>query len=359
MDIQFSGAHGPERLRLRFGAPVLGTDGPLGSLHQVLLDPGTLRVIGLVTRSGFLFFQELRVPLIAVISATEEEIRLDWSSCEAAERREKQAQLLRERRSPNAAGPSTWGDPESLVLPDALRVESLHGSVGHVRQLLAESPSGGVTEFVIESGLFARRSLRLPAEWVRSLTGNALVIDALPSAVRHLPPYRADRELRADILDAWFYDYLLRPLLLHSLLDVKVREGTAVVEGHASSPGIRRRLEAGARAVSGVLEVRSAVVTDDELVHRVVSALLNDPRTRLLRPRVYSAHGIVSIKGAAADRVQSDAASEVAAAVPRVRGVLNRLCTVGNEPSQEEASASKRRLPSRAAGPQVGTRGGP
>lgn len=313
------------RLRFRFDAAVVGNGGRIGVLRSLLLEPGTRRITGLVIQTGFLFPRELRVPLRKVMSAVVEEVRISLTPGEARELQKQQAKLLGANLASKGAA-SSGLSPALVALSDAMRVTALEGAAaGRLRQLLVDASSGEIVELIVESGWFTRQSRRLPAAWVRRITGAAVEVEAAPGALGSLPLFRGDRELRADILDAWFYDERLRSTFLRAPLDAKVREGIATLEGYAASGVTRGRLQEGARSVPGVLEVRCDIVADDELVHAVMSALANDSRTRPLRPLVQSNLGVILLEGDVPDKSLRDAASEAVASVPRVRGVINRL----------------------------------
>lgn len=323
----------PERYRFRFEAAVKGSDGPIGTLHHVLLKPGTRCVTGLVIRTGFLFSRELRIPLRSVVSASEDEIQVSLTGDEARELQRKQVRVFRDRRDlpsdglvSSTVGASGEFPPAACVLSDGLGIVAADGPlVGRLRQLLVAASSGDVEELIVETGWLIKQRRRLPAAWVQQVTATGVEVEASREAVEDLPLFRGDRELRAAILDAWFYDEQLRPTFLRAPLDVKVGDGIATLEGYARSRGIRLHLQAAARAVPGIREVRGAIITDDELVQEVISALGRDPRTRLLRPRVQSVLGLICLDGEAPDQSVREAASEVTASVSCVREVTNRL----------------------------------
>lgn len=322
-----------ERYRFRFEAAVQGSDGPIGTLNHVLLTPGTRCVTGLVIRTGFLLSRELRISLRSVVSASEDEVQVSLTADEARELQRKQARVFRDRRdlsseSPafSAVGASREFPPAACVLSDGLGIMAPDGVlVGRLRQLFVAASSGDLAELIIETGWLIKQRRQLPAAWVQRVTAAGVEVEASREAVWDLPLFRGDRELRAAILDAWFYDEQLRPTFLRAPLDVTVGDGIATLEGYARSRGIRLHLEAAARAVPGIREVRGAIVTDDELVQEVISALGRDPRTRLLRPRVQSVLGLIWLDGEAPDQSVREAASEVTASVSCVREVTNRL----------------------------------
>lgn len=313
---------GMARRELRFGAWATGTDGPLGRLRQVLLEPETLRVTGVVLRAGWFPPRELRMPLGKVVRAMEDDLRLDLTVRKATELRHEQA---RRAEAPGEAPATESGLPAAVAVREGHRVTTWDGLAGRLRALLVDGGTGRVEEFLVES---AGQCRRMPAAWVRCLTGRALVVDATRAAVGRLPLFRSDREVRGEILDAWYYDDFLRPLHLGGSVNVHVRDGVAEVEGYAWSRLHRRRLESVARRVPGVRGVVMAVATDDELALQVEAALRGDPRTRTLRPRVRSSLGTITLHGEAPDRATRAAASAVADCHPLVQRVVNRLRVV-------------------------------
>lgn len=329
----------PERHRFRFEAAVEGSDGRIGTLRHVLLKPGTRCVSGLVIRTGFLFSRELRIPLRSVVSASDDEIQVSLTADEARELQRKQDKVFRSRVDLSSHGPafssvSDAGEfpPVACVLSDGLGIVAPDGAwVGRLRQVLVAASSGDLAELIVETGQLIKQRCRLPAASVQRYTAAGVEVTASREAVGDLPLFRGDRELRAAILDAWFYDERLRPTFLRAPLDVKVWDGIATLEGYATSRRIRLHLEAAACAVPGIREVRGAIVTDDELTQEVISALGRDPRTRTLRPRVQSVLGLISLDGEAPDQSVRDAASEVTVSVSCVREVINRLRVGGKE----------------------------
>lgn len=259
------------RLRFQFGARVTGKDRALGGVRQVCLDPDTLQVVGVGMRTGLLPRSEVKLPLVAVVSAVEDEVRLCLTASEVAKYRAVQAKLP---HRPSA----DRGSFRPAVMHEGLRLRALDGTGGVVRQVVVDAGTHAIEELVVELGLFSPRLYRVPGEWVRGITPDAILVDASFRALRRLPEYRSDREIRADILDTWFWDELLRPALLETPVDVQVREGSVTLEGYADSPEQARRLEGRALAVAGVREVRSALVVAPRPVYPAASASRMAPR---------------------------------------------------------------------------------
>src|SRR5690606_6729595 len=84
-----------------------------------------------------------------------------------------------------------------------------------------------------------------------------------------------------------------------------------------------------ARRVPGVLRVENRIVTDGEVAVAVAQALASDAQTREQRILVHAGHGVVTLGGEiSSDNIRA-AAEEVAAGVPQVRGVINKIRTPG------------------------------
>jgi hypothetical protein len=69
-----------KRWEIKLGGLVEASDGPVGRVQQVVLNPGNKRVTTLVVRRRMLFGQDIVVPIEAVENATDELIRLHLSS---------------------------------------------------------------------------------------------------------------------------------------------------------------------------------------------------------------------------------------------------------------------------------------
>lgn len=340
-----------ERWELRIGVPVYATDRALGELRRVVVHPGELRVDGLIVHADLVPPRDLAVPLAAVVRATDDEVRLKWSSEEAKERGACDERtfhipartLLRfahgeavtclhggERGEERESGSSPRGLPPVLV---GLRVDALDGRAGRVREVLVNSETGRMTHLVARHGLLWKHDLLVPGEWVRSVTAEVVTLEATLADLERLPVYRPDEELEEAILEAWWEDDAIRAMSEQVFLQAKVRDGVALLEGYAWCDLYQQRLEELTVAVPGVLAVRNEVISDEELRRQVMGALRQDPRTAPATARVHSYVGNISITGQAPDEAARAAITEVAAAVPGVRSVVNEVEVLGMRPS--------------------------
>jgi osmotically-inducible protein OsmY len=114
---------------------------------------------------------------------------------------------------------------------------------------------------------------------------------------------------------------------------VAVQDGVVTLTGVVLTGIMRRAALVRAAKAPGVVKVIDRLVTDTDLVAAVSQALAADLRTRLLRPAplIRSYRGEVILTGKADDAPTSEAARIVAADVPGVRRVVNRI----SAPSQD------------------------
>jgi len=108
-------------------------------------------------------------------------------------------------------------------------------------------------------------------------------------------------------------------------VNVTVENGIVTLRGHVVTPLNRLRAENAARSVTGVLNVENQLVLDDDLVIDVAQALDSDKRTHRERVFVGAQRGIIILNGEVPSAAVREAAEEVAASVPQVRGVVNYL----------------------------------
>lgn len=348
------------RLELRIGAPVEATDGTFGHVRQVILSPQERRVVALVVRRGWLPPHDIVVPAEQVVDATEEQVRVRLSRAEL----EAQPAFdpahyveLTTHRQGYAVGEALAaihggvGDADARALvathlgadarvahqgrlagePIALRrgqpVWSEDGRVGRVDLLLLD-PQGRVRHFVIRKGQFLGRDVIVPVDWVHRIDDRGVWLAVKRQALDRLPPYRPDSAIAADVDWALWDDEVIREIDAETI-DVAVHDGVVVLSGYASTPVSKARAERAARSVAGVLGVENRIVTDAELVSAVAQALARDPRTRGQRLFVHARHGIVYLSGEVASAAIRAAAEEVAAGLPTVRAVVNRVQAPG------------------------------
>ncbi len=350
------GAQGPEtrRLEIRLGARVEATDGPAGQVSQVVVSPRERRITALVVRdpSG----REVLVPADRVADATEDAVYLALGVSDLRE-------LEPYRPSDHTPASLTWpgwkglrSDGTLLRLPGPLRrMEGLErrveaeaearpgepfvtirrgqrvvchdGPIGRVDMVLVDATTGKVQHLVVRQGLLFSRDVAVPADWVSTVTPDAVILEASREAVAHLPVYRPDDELRRDVGEALQRDELLRVLGLP--IRVEVEDGIVSLRGHVHNRALAARAEELARGVPGVLGVENRLVVDLELLQQVSAALVANPKVRHLPVHVRVREGVVELTGSAPTLEDAREVERTVAAIPGVRAVSNRMAAPG------------------------------
>jgi osmotically-inducible protein OsmY/sporulation protein YlmC with PRC-barrel domain len=348
------------RLELKIGAPVTATDGLLGRVHQVILNPAQRRVVGVVVRAGLLPRRDLIVPTELIADATDQRVALrvgrddlrrqpafdpaHYLSLAAEGHGYKAGEALasiyggaggaderalvaaNQREEARVARRGTL-EGSTVALQSGQEVWATDGRAGRVDLLLLDA-SGQVCHFVIRKGRVLGRDVIVPVDWISAIDerGVWLVVDR--AALYRLPPYRPDSAIAADVDQALWSDEVIRALDIETI-DVAVRDGVVTLSGYATTPTSKARAERAARQVPGVLRVENEIVTDAEVVTAVAQALARDERTRRARIFVNAEHGVVRLSGEIENPDVRAAAEEIAAGVPQVRGVINDIQTPG------------------------------
>ncbi len=108
---------------------------------------------------------------------------------------------------------------------------------------------------------------------------------------------------------------------------IEVKDGLVTLTGWVRTLSHKKGAERLVVEIEGAREVRNQLFCDDELAPAVARALAEDPRTVHDFPgvQVFSHLGHVTLTGYVASQEEWDIADEVAAKVPGVRSVDNRL----------------------------------
>jgi hypothetical protein len=139
-------------------------------------------------------------------------------------------------------------------------------------------------------------------------------------------------------MQALWEDTLLRRTEYRQI-HVEAKNGIAYLYGYVSSSSMRAGAEKAAYNADGVWKVVNHVAIDSEMQLSVSQAIANDPRTRNARIFVGVHNGFVTLTGLAPGLAARSAAQEQAAAIPRVRGVLNSIRVPGVEIDSENPRA--------------------
>ena len=348
------------RWELKIGSPVMAIDGEYGRLQQVILDPHQQQVVALlVQRHGMGPSHTFVVPEGDIANASENEVHLKISL--------EQARGLPEYEPDNALTVEDWqyemdeetfavrgkqgleiGRPPTAHRPGmledqlttserarlALGLRAGHqvfckdGHAGKVSHLLLDL-SGHVNGFVMHAGHLPGYDLIVPVALVQDVDRENVHLSVEKRALENLAEYSPDLALAMEVNKAIWADEILRDTNFNEI-DVMVESGIVFLRGHVSSPVNHHRVEKALRSVAGVLGIQNHLVVDDDLVSDVARALCNDNRTRLQGVYVGAQKGVVTLNGRVSSATVRQAAEELAASVPQVRGVVNYL----NAPDQ-------------------------
>lgn len=167
-----------------------------------------------------------------------------------------------------------------------------------------------------------------------------------PTPPRERDPWRffarsQDQVNRADMLLTKKSRRLLEadPLLSRgdiAHMHITVKEGVATLTGHVAQASNQPRAEAIVRTVPGVATVVNHLVVDDELMITVAQALGHDQQLPQEAIQVNVQHGVVYLGGSVNQASTRTMASQVAAAIPQVRGIINALQAPGNIQATDE-----------------------
>ena len=330
-----------KRWEIKIGAPVEARGGPVGRVQQVVLNPGNKRVTALVIRQGMLFGQNIVVPIKAVEDATDKLIRLHLSSDQLQSQPahylpfitafagygpgQAVLSLLGQSHDDTRAGQGISGEPGAIIRAGQ-RVECRDGDAGKVSLVLLDGRTERATHLVVRQGVLHSRDIIVPIEWVSEFHTDHLKLVVDRTALDPLPEYLPDKEIENRIEQALWKDDLIRQgVLAYTPIEIVVQDGLATLRGHVNTSGERQRVEDIIQEVRGVQGLENRLVIDYEVEVAVAQALGRDPRTRNDIVKVSSRFGRVFLQGRVPTLEIQTAAEEVAATVPQVRSIINRL----------------------------------
>jgi osmotically-inducible protein OsmY/sporulation protein YlmC with PRC-barrel domain len=289
-----------EVVKFRFGAPVVASDGPAGSVAHLIVDPGT-RTISHVGVKLTRFGDALTVPIARVEDASAQQLRLTIARAEVS----RQAEMI-------PAG--------AVRLSDATLVTSNGKRLGRLVQVSADMRTKGLLRLVVDRGWGGGEALA-PVSALASIEGKR--IDLHLSDQETLTAYRPDEELLREANEA-LYDYARLRVDLRGI-DVRVVDGEIWLGGHISSDLNRRVAEDQLKGLAGLAAVHNTLMADTDVAAAVAAALAQDPRTRGQHIGVYPDLGVVHLRGVVESAAAREAAGQVAAAVPGVSQAINEL----------------------------------
>jgi HSP20 family protein len=335
---------------LTIGSEVLCEGEVCGRLAKVVVDPHTRRVTELVVQKGRLLRRDSIIPITAVREATKESVDLaierkqldDLAAYRArdyvpapmspSEKHKKAEDVVQHVEAMSTLYPE-------ILLPavrlrtdnagsagDAVTIERGHdvqgrdGMIGKVDHVLIDRESGEMRLLVVERGLFSD-SVIVPMALVTGITDDTIRTDLGEQDLDALYHYRARDEV--DVM-VELKERVSSVIDVESI-DMDLDDGILRLSGIVADVRTKRRVEAAARSVVGVLNVQNDLDTGTALQARVTEALTYDRRTALSQIEVAAGVGVVTLRGQVDTAEVREIAAQVAASQPGVTAVANEL----------------------------------
>jgi osmotically-inducible protein OsmY len=332
------------------GAQVHCRDGECGKLHKVVVDPHTQRVTDLIVDRGFLLTTDGILPVGVVERATREGIYLSISSEDLADypeyrevEFEEPAPAAREStydRSDIRCWPAAYGlvcsepvipmvrrrvhegiSPARAVIKQGTPIRNAQGAIGHIDHLLVDPKSGEVSHLVVRKGLLPYYPI-VPISAVKTVSDKAVSVSLTDEEVNALPRYKS-RE--AEDIEVELRARLGESPLDFSGVEMSIDGGNVLLVGWVPDIRAKRRAEAIARSIDGVIDVQNRLDAEVTITTRVMNALLSDPRTSLSTIDVVNERGLITLKGKVDSVEVYEAAEGIAAEQTGVVSVVNAL----------------------------------
>lgn len=350
------------------GAQVQCEDGECGQLLKVVVDPEAQEVTDLVVEKGLLLAEDRVLPIEVVEESTADQIKLSITSDQLSDFEEYEERAF-EMPSPGWQQLGTYKDEEVVrwkatatpygvvtstpvvpmvrrrvheniskekaVIEPGTAVENAKGDVGTVDHVLVDSDSSDIKHLVVDRGLLAR-SVIIPISEVKEVTEDTVFIalsdDELSELPRYRPPGNATVLTKLEKrLDEAPFDF--------SDVEAAFEGGILQLSGVVSDVTGKRRAEATARSIKGVVDVDNVLDTDTAITARVTAALADDPQTELSDIDVGSDRGIVTLTGQVDNTSIRERAEEVA---EQQRGVVEVVNDLAVEPDEDTPSLKTR-----------------
>jgi osmotically-inducible protein OsmY len=320
-----------------------------GKLHKVVLDPHTLQVSDLIVERGFLQKKDLVVPVSVVEDAVEDHVQLTINRAEL-ENYPKYREIEFQKPAPGwdqryhegqtRCWISAYGAAcEEVVVPmvrqrlhegitsgrDVVErgtpVLHLEERIARVDHVLVDPETGQITHLVVRKGLIPYYPV-VPFDKITAVGEDGVSLSLTEEELRELPRYRQreDAALRSELDER-----LERAGVDLSAVEMDVEDGVVHLAGRVADVSAKRRLEAAARSIDGVIDVENELDTDTTVAARVTAALNADPRTDIALIDVSSRQGVVTLDGRVDDPAVGQAAEEIAARQAGVVDVTNQL----------------------------------
>lgn len=287
----------------KIGSPVFATDGKVGALQYVVLNPETQEISDLVISCDLL--GGARVLSAHYINRVDEDgaIYLSVDKAFVRHTRAFDHSDFAEPEEPVVAAHSdgrlywqdiygvmdtelpqpaahvhivTGVDDDEVLVGKGSRVFTKLGErVGEVDHVVIDPDARKLLYLVVRLPGIRHRRVVVAASQVHEWQHDAVVLALDREALFALPPYVPAK--RDETLAQLVRQAISALGVSIENLSVFVDHGHVLLRGHSQSLDDRRRVEAAARSVSGVLSVTNEITTDKHLDVQVQQRLLDDP----------------------------------------------------------------------------------
>jgi len=333
------------------GSPVFATDGKVGVLKYVVLNPETQEVSDLVIKCDL--FGDARVLSVRHIDHVDEDGAIHLAVDKAFVRRSHKfarEEFTEPDTTVAAAHPDGrlyWqdiygvmatelpkpvthvhiiegvDDGEVLVGRGSRVLTALGERVGTVDHVVIDPDANKLLYLVVRLPGIRRRRVVVAASQVKAWQSDGVILTLDKEALYALPPYvPAKRDATLS--------RLVRQAIAALGVDVEhlgvfVDKGHVLLRGHSASLDDRRRIEAAARSVPGVISVTNEITTDRELELRVQQRLLDDPVAGLYPVDVIIRNRIATVTGKVPSQAVQDVILEIIRNTPGIISVIDEI----------------------------------
>jgi osmotically-inducible protein OsmY/uncharacterized protein YrrD len=340
-----------EQFKFAIGAKVYGGENPCGKLRKVVVDPHTNQVTDLIVERGFLKKTGRVLPVSAVERTEDQGIYLDVA-CDDLENYLEYRQVDFTKPAPGWGRTEPYKAEHTVCRPDLYMticteavvprvryrvhegipstseviqagtpVKTIDGDLGKVDHVLVNSWSGQITHLVVRKGLIPQYPV-IPIDMVENVSEESIFVKKREKELEGLPRYtpRDDDDILTALqndLDASLFDL--------SGVKATVENGIVRLMGQVRDMAAKRRAEAIARSVEGVIDIENVLDADTIAASQVTAALASDPRTSLAVIEVIDEQGTITLKGQVDSPEIREAAEEIVGEQPGVVSVINAL----------------------------------
>lgn len=336
----------------KIGSPVFAVDGRVGALQYVVLNPHTQEVSDLVVKCQL--FTGSRVISARYIDHVDDDGSIYLSVDKDFVRRSRafdHKEFVTPVKDPASAqlveSSLYWQNPYGVTageLPQPMgrvhidlglnegdvligrgsRVYTALGErVGAVDHVVVDKDARKLLYLVVRLPGIRRRRVVVTASQVKEWQHDGVVLKLDKDELYALPPFVPARR------DATLAQ-LVRQAIAELGLDIEdlgvfVDRGHVLLRGHSLSQDDRRRIEAAARSVSGVLSVTNEITTDTELELRAQQRLLADPVASLYPVDIVVKNRIASVIGKVPSQTVQDIILDIVRNTPGILSVIDEI----------------------------------